>query len=61
MRQQTYWMVAPYMKQGHGYRRFQKDWQFGWETINLPDFKPLSPAEVETIAKRHHKYLKRKK
>jgi hypothetical protein len=61
MRQQTFMMVSPYMKEGTGYNKFKNGWQFGWETINIPEFKPLTIEQVEAIKQQHSKYLKPKK
>lgn len=61
MRQQTYMIVSPYMKEGTGYDRFKRGWQFGWEQIELPLQKPLSTEEIEAIKLRHAKYIKPKK
>lgn len=60
MRQQTYWFLAPHLKQGHGYQRFKRDWQFGWETINIPEIRQPTPAEMEALKLRHLKYVKKK-
>lgn len=49
------------MKEGTGYNKFKNGWQFGWETINIPEFKPLTIEQVEAIKQQHSKYLKPKK
>jgi len=61
MRQQTYMMVSPYMKQGTGYNKFKNGWQFSWETINIPEFKQPSTEEIEALKARHLKYVKPKR
>jgi hypothetical protein len=60
MRQQTFILVSPYMDKGGGYELFRSRWRFGWETVNVPEFEPLTEEEIEAIKTRHMKYLKPK-
>jgi hypothetical protein len=48
------------MEKGGGYELFRSRWRFGWESVNIPEFVPLSTEEIEAIKMRHMKYLKPK-
>lgn len=43
------------MDKGAGYERFKSRWRFGWENESVPEFKPLTEEEAQTIMKNHQK------